>query len=1289
MTPEQICEHVANEDQGGVPGTWRGLRRVAVAVAMTGLVIPLGAPLGEASAVAATISAAQSADAVGKPITITLITGDRVQLVTRGGRQDVAIEPGRGGVRSPMRIRRSAGHVSVVPLRAQALLDAGKLDPRLFDVTQLVADGFTDQQVEGLPLIVTAATGPLSSTTAPGGSQLSGPRSQAQALKQARSTAQPPPAPAGSTVQRQIPRLGATAVKVPAGQTSRFWQSLTAPGIRARASATTPELAGGVGAVWLDGRIHASLDKSVPQIGGPAARAKGLDGKGVRVAVLDTGIDDQNPDLAGRVTAEQDFVGEGDVDDHNGHGTHVASTVAGSGARSGGKYVGVAPEASLLDGKVLDGGGGGSDSSVLAGMEWAASRAAVVSMSLGGEPTDGTDPLALAVDALSAQHNTLFVIAAGNSGDGGDNSTVGSPGSATSALTVGAVDRKDVLADFSSRGPRQGGSLIKPEITAPGVGIVAAQADGTEAGDVAAPGYVALSGTSMATPHVAGAAALLKQQHPAWTAALLKAALVSSAKPSPATSVWAQGAGRVDLANATANALRVDSGTLDFGVLAFPHTNDTPITRQVTYTNDGRAPLDVTITGALTNDGGKQAPATAVIATDPRFTLAAGASKTVTMTITPNTLDIGRWSGLVSATTSAGVTRTAIGVIKERERYTVTPVITDRHGKKVETGEASVDLINMVTGAFIQGAGEGVRVPPGTYAVSAWINDLTLLQSNLVNRLNVRVTKNTRVTLDARGSVPYRSIVPRADAVVAMESLGYEVRPSKSSEPVLTGVTIADEHEDATPRDDFWVHPLATRPSIGRFDLTVSTDHRPQELAARLIGGSPLKLHPVTVAPADANTEIEGQHTVEVVTDTTAVAGRFVLATVPADSTADQVAAGLAEAGATGVILRAGSDDNPYFDQAPPIPALGLPEAQWSALGQRAGAGSARIEITGTQFPSSTYNVLETFSGRVPRSLSFTYRDRDLARIDRTFRSHGTGGAGVTFLGPIAPASGFVKAARMKLGTHRTDWVSPGVRWLTQARSSFDPNIQDFRAVWEGAPRTYPRGRRTVETFGAQLARPGAPRANAYGMFPSRKADTLNGYLSSWTDPDGRVSHHGPGDTVTWNLSTGGQVVATGSDPGVNAKLRPGRTHYLLDLKAQRKAGEGWALSTASTTRWTFNSANVTGKKPVPVALLSLDTSLPLDIANTAPRGTRMSFTVTGRLPEGLTKVRLTALTVETSTDAGKTWTRANVKRRTDDTFTVQVKHPNHTGPVSLRMNATARGQVSLQQEVTAAYALR
>ncbi|WSG39474.1 S8 family serine peptidase [Dactylosporangium sp. NBC_01737] len=149
------------------------------------------------------------------------------------------------------------------------------------------------------------------------------------------------------------------------------------------------------------------------------------------------------PDLAGAVLGAQDFTGSASgIADKFGHGTHVAGIVTGDGAALSGRYVGVAPDATLLDGKADNGNGNGQglESWVIAGREWAVQQGAqVVNTSLGGPTAHGTEDLmGEMVDRLTGQSGTLFAVAAGNSGP--DAGTVGSPGTADWALTVGVVD---------------------------------------------------------------------------------------------------------------------------------------------------------------------------------------------------------------------------------------------------------------------------------------------------------------------------------------------------------------------------------------------------------------------------------------------------------------------------------------------------------------------------------------------------------------------------------------------------------------------------------------------------------------------------------------------------------------------------------------------------------------------------------------------------------------------------------------------------------------------------------
>jgi serine protease AprX len=280
--------------------------------------------------------------------------------------------------------------------------------------------------------------------------------------------------------------------------------------------------------IWPDLPVHTWLNSSAPLIAAPKVWETGLKGLGIKVGVVDTGIDESHPDFAGRIVATASFVGDSAKDD-NGHGTHVAGTVAGSGAKSNGKYVGVAPEASLYIAKVLRGDGGGSMSGVMQGVEWAVldQKVQVVNLSLGSSGScDGTDALSALCDEAVQQAGVVVCVAAGNSGPGAK--TVGAPGCARFVITVGASNDSDGIARFSSRGPTSDGR-VKPDIMFPGVSITAPQADGTRMGRVVEEGYVVADGTSMATPHAAGVAALMLQANPELTAAQVKTHMLAGA----------------------------------------------------------------------------------------------------------------------------------------------------------------------------------------------------------------------------------------------------------------------------------------------------------------------------------------------------------------------------------------------------------------------------------------------------------------------------------------------------------------------------------------------------------------------------------------------------------------------------------------------------------------------------------------------------------------------------------------------------------------------------------------
>jgi serine protease AprX len=313
-------------------------------------------------------------------------------------------------------------------------------------------------------------------------------------------------------------------------------------------------------------------------------RSMGLTGKGIGIAVIDSGVAQWHDDLTNktsswfpygnqRVKAFVDFVnGQTTPYDDEGHGTHVAGIIAGNGTDSGGKQVGVAPDASLIVLKVLDENGGGTISNIIAALDWVLANRTkynirVVNMSVGAGVTESywTDPLTLAAKRV-VDAGVVVVGAAGNAGKNGNGKTqygaIVAPGNAPWVLTVGASSHQgtagrgdDVMASFSSRGPTNKDFTAKPDLVAPGTGTVSlsdpwgsfykSKAKYLLNGTVSTPykPYLTLSGTSMAAPVVAGTVALMLQANPSLTPNAVKAILQYTAQAYPDYDALTQGAG--------------------------------------------------------------------------------------------------------------------------------------------------------------------------------------------------------------------------------------------------------------------------------------------------------------------------------------------------------------------------------------------------------------------------------------------------------------------------------------------------------------------------------------------------------------------------------------------------------------------------------------------------------------------------------------------------------------------------------------------------------------------------
>ncbi|MES3516289.1 MAG: S8 family serine peptidase [Natronomonas sp.] len=310
-------------------------------------------------------------------------------------------------------------------------------------------------------------------------------------------------------------------------------------------------------------------------------------GEGVTIAILDSGINDDHPDLDGRVVDRVDLTDAGadrspetGVDTY-GHGTHAAGVAAGSGAASDGAYAGVAPGADLVDVRVMESGGDGDGERIVDGITYAVAEADADVVLLSLRNVGAHDEAIAERVEWAADRGVVVVASAGNTGRQGSRS-IGTPGTTPAAITVGAAANGSVTP-FSAAGPTLDGRF-KPELLAPGEAVVG---PASSAGDRENPSgesaYVRLSGTSFAAAQVAGAAAVLLESDPESGPAEIEARLTSTAEPIDGADAYRGGSGVLDVERAIDPDIVADAGALDVGVL----TDDRTVTRTITFENHG------------------------------------------------------------------------------------------------------------------------------------------------------------------------------------------------------------------------------------------------------------------------------------------------------------------------------------------------------------------------------------------------------------------------------------------------------------------------------------------------------------------------------------------------------------------------------------------------------------------------------------------------------------------------------------------------------------------------------
>lgn len=1199
---------------------------------------------------------------------LTLVTGDTLVLTEVGdGRRTVELEPAPGREEVGVHQMEIDGELHVLPLDALPYVAEGDIDPDLFNIDLLLDAGFGDQDAPALPLIATYAEGQLSTA----GASLS--------------TVQ------GVTSGVLLDSIDSRALTVDKDDADAFWTALT--GVAAEdaaafaASGEPPRLTSSVERVWLDAPVAAALHESVAQIGAPDAWDAGYDGAGTTVAVLDTGVDADHPDLAGQVALQEDFSGSGNLVDHVGHGTHVAATVAGTGAGSDGLRRGVAPGATVISGKVLGDDGSGSTSGVIAGMEWAVEQGAdVINMSLGGAASDGTDPLSLALNELSAESDSLFVVSAGNEGPG--SSTIGAPGSADGALTVGAVDRDESLADFSSRGPRIGDLAVKPDLTAPGVGIVAARAAGTSLGSPVDDLYTAASGTSMAAPHVAGAAALLAARHPEWDGEQLKDALISTAATNPELTTYQQGAGRVDVTRAVTQELTA-TGSVHLGT--YEDADTEPGTFEVTYTNTGEEDLSVDLTLDLATPGGDPPAEGSIALSEDALTVPAGESATVSVTVDPALLERGQYTGSVVARAGDEQAHTTLAVVKVAPTHEVTFTGVGFDGEPIFVtpivllGEdPRFDSLGFVR------PGETVTftVGEGDYFLHAMVTpEVDGLDSAVViTDPDLEITGDREIVLDARESTRVQIQTP--DPATTRGNLGFITHREFHGRSLTNSTMKFDSAQSVwvTPTEEAkggvfefssrWQlgTPVLTGTALGRGGLEIYPNY--ERYSPQLESVRPLEL---VFAGAGTPTDYEGLD----------VEGK--IAVVSIRSKVEQDVEAAVAAGAAGLMIAPDEQSwTKYTGRGDrldlPVLVLAPGEGQ-DVLDRLASERTVRMRFTGSPDRPVTYDVVQVSTGRVPEHVVHEVTAENSATI--TARYHETGGeewAKEQRFGWRPWQRSTIVETQQELHTpqQRTEIISGGdTVWRQHVLDHFSwESTNPIRDGMYHGVRGYQPGEEVTYDWHGAVVRPALTTDGQ----PLRTGDLLSLRIPELVSGEGSLTQRSTAADTSMTLSQGGQVLHEGTAAWGDYAVGDGPVQ--LDLTVAREGNANWDFSPHTETSWTFDSVRDTAGGTVQ-PVLSVGYDVPVRLDNTVPVGATETITLTVTHPDGLAQAAPVGQpSVWVSFDDGDTWSQVPARASGDGRFTAKVTHPRAEGYVSLRVRAGDEAGNTVEQTVLRAYGI-
>jgi len=848
--------------------------------------------------------------------------------------------------------------------------------------------------------------------------------------------------------------------------------------------------------------------------------------------------------------------------------------------------------------------------------------------------SDGKDPLSQAVNRLSEETGALFVISAGNNGNFGEG-TIGAPGAADAALTIGAVDKADNIAYFTSKGPRLDMGL-KPDLSAPGVGILAARS-----GFISGSGpYKFMSGTSMAAPHVAGAAAILLQKHPEWNGTQLKEALMSTSKRLD-YSPYHIGSGRLDVSAAAFSKVRA-TGSLSFAI-KWPYDNAEPVQKTVTYTNDSDSAVTLDLQAEFKNTKGDAAPNGMLTISENKITIPANGTKNVTVILNKQLVDVEtRYEGHLTATDSEGkqVAHTSMGVLKEGERYPVTFNAKDRNGNPTSSYVLLLNK-NIPTFAFkaVNGTTE-VRLEPGTYSAMSFIQVDTQ-----TDHMGVALTGNPEFKVDGPQTV-------ELDAGKAKE---ISVEVPKNTEASFQRMDYHRSLDGKTTTHYFmmypWVDKMYAVPTeevkTGEFEFLTRWRLIKPLLEINFEGKV------LDDIPLNGSTPLDGKYNLSTVyagKGTPAdyegldANGKAVVVDHNAEVTSSEQAIAAHAAGAKLLIIVNNVDTDFYdFVQNPDhtniaLAVAGISKSEGDKVIKAARSGNLNLVVEGEVNTPYVYDLMDVHQGQIPKNLKYAPSNSELVKIDARYKSdRETPGNEFRYdMRPYSTALSGGYLNQLQFPSVRTEWVSAvkDTRWYHQA------SVID--SAWEVRQPlvTYEEGQRLQEDWFSPVVR---PRLGKGYWTPFREGNSLLFNIPAWADSGngstGHVKYEGTVKNETLKLYQGDNLLIEGEGQTLFLEKQPvpeEKTQYRLVSDAKRDPNR-WKTSLSTHTEWTFWSQKSEESQTLP--FYSLDYKVETDMNGNALAAPSTPLELSVAKLEGVADYgKLEGATLEVSFNEGESW---------------------------------------------------